>query len=84
MLSCCSIVCVSTYNTFGRSNYFHSKDTNACSVFEHISLLHSKDNFNKEPGVLILLCPDYNTKVDYFHMKTLKSHILARSRKDNT
>lgn len=31
-------------------------------VFEHISLLYSKDNFNKEPGVLILLCLDYNNK----------------------
>lgn len=62
------------YNTvlFGRSNFFHSKGTNAHSVFEHILLSDSKTDLNKQPGVLILLCPDCNYKswlVSYENVK---------------
>lgn len=47
---------------FSRSNFFHSKGTNAHSVFECISLADSKADLNKQPGVLILLWPDFNDK----------------------
>jgi len=44
---------------FGRNNFFHSKAT-ARSVFEHVSLSDSKAHLNKQPGGLILLCPECN------------------------
>lgn len=64
---------LSTIVLFGRSNFFHSKGTNAHSVFGYISLSDSKADLNKQPCVLILLWPDFNCKswlVSHENMKT--------------